>query len=81
MEGDEFRFLRVSGRIFNGLGWGALIVFGVIGLVILITGGGPDISRSMGWVGLFLGSIYFLIFRTIGSIVKLLLEIESRIKP
>lgn len=81
MEGNAHRFLRNSGRIFNGLGWVALVLGAVATLVILIGGGGPDAPRWAGIVGIVVGAIYFLIFKTIGGVIQLLLDIESRIKP
>ena len=81
MEENNHRFLKASGRIFDILGWLALVLGAVVTVVILIGGGGPDAPRAAAIVGILVGGVYFLIFKTIGGIVRLLLDIESRIKP
>ena len=81
MEGNNYRFLRTSGRIFDILGWVSLVVGAVVTVVILIGGGGPDSPRAAGIIGILLGGIYFLIFKTISGVIRLLLDIESRMKP
>lgn len=81
MEGNDFRFLKASGRLFDILGWVALILGGVASLVLLAGGGGPDAPRGASILGILIGGVYFLIFKTIGGVVRLLLDIESRIKP
>lgn len=80
MEENDYRFLRISGQVFEVLGWVALVLGALFTLVVLIGGGGPDSPRVGGFIGLIAGGLYFLIFRTIGSVVRLLLDLESRIK-
>ena len=81
MEGNEYRFLRLSGRLFDILGWIALVLGAIFTVVVFLGGGGPDAPRAAGIVGILVGGVYFLIFKTIGGVVRLLLDIESRIKP
>ena len=81
MEGNEHRFLKTACRIFGILGWIALVIGFIATLVILLGGGGPETPRAAGVVGIFLGAIYFLIFKTVGGIIRILLDIESRLKP
>ena len=80
MEGSDYRFLRTSGRLFDILGWVSLAVGAIVTLVILIGGGGSDAPRAAGIVGILIGGVYFLIFKTIGGMIRLLLDIESRLK-
>ncbi|MFH1858135.1 MAG: hypothetical protein ABH845_04460 [Candidatus Omnitrophota bacterium] len=81
MEEKDHRFLKASGKIFDLLGWIALVVGTVVTLMVLLGGGRPEAPRIAGIAGIFLGGVYFLIFRTIACVVRLLLELESRIKP
>ena len=81
MEGQGYRFLRMSGRIFKILGWVSLVVGAIATIVIVIGGGGPDAPRAAGVIGILVGAVYFLIFKTIGEMIQLLLDIESRMKP
>ncbi len=83
MEGNDYRFLRTSSAIFNGLSWIALVFYGVISPFIILAGkGGPE-SPTLGAVvgSLLAGGVLFLLFKTVGGIVRILLEIESRLKP
>lgn len=81
MEERDYRFLKGSARCFDALGWAALAVGVAVSFILFFGGGGPDAPRSGGLVGLVAGGIYFLIFKALGGIIRLLLDIESRIKP
>ncbi len=77
---DDYRFLRVSVKIFNVLAW-LSVVFGIAITVILVLGGkGPDAPRAAGLVGILLGAVYFLMFKTVSAVIRLLLEIASKVK-
>lgn|GEM_PF-2492905 len=81
-EGEGYRFLKATERtrIFEILGWVSLAVGAGAMFVLLFGGGGPEAPRLAGFFWFLLGGVYFLIFKTIGGIVQLLLDIESRIR-
>ena len=82
VEGDDHRFLRAAGRLFDILGWVFLVLYSVIGVIILVgRGGSPESPRTLGLVSLLAGGTLFLVFKAFGGVIRLLLEIESRIKP
>jgi hypothetical protein len=74
----KFKLLRTFGVVFKVLAWAALVI-GAIGTVgVLVTGGTPETPRAMSIVILIVGALYFVIFYTIGEVVKLLLAIEEQ---
>ncbi|MBI4436077.1 MAG: hypothetical protein HY590_01475 [Candidatus Omnitrophica bacterium] len=82
-EGEGYRFLKLTERtrIFEILGWISLAVGAGAMFVLLFGGGTPESPRLAGIFWFALGGVYFLIFKTIGGIIQLLLEIESRLRP
>ena len=82
VEGSEHRFLRTAGRLFDILGWVFLVFYSVVGVMILSArGGGPGSPRTLGLASLLAGATLFLVFKSFGGVIRLLLDIESRIKP
>ena len=74
----KFKLLRTFGVVFKVLAWAALVI-GAIGTVgVLVTGGTPEAPRAMSIVILIVGALYFVIFWTVGEVVKLLLAIEEQ---
>lgn len=82
MEENDHRFLRTAGRLFDILGWVFLVLYSVLGVMVLVgKGGGPESPRTLGLVSLLAGGTLFLVFKAFGGVIRLLLEIDSRIKP
>lgn len=73
----RFGLLRTFGLVFKILAWASLVI-GAIGAVgILVTGGTPETPRAVSLVILLVSAIYFVIFYTVGEVIKLLLTIEE----
>jgi hypothetical protein len=72
--------LTVSSVIFKILAWLGVILGIISCIAILIKGGTPQVPRWMGFVSLVVWLIYFFIFMSASEIIKLLLEIRSRLK-
>ena len=81
MEANEYRFLRVSARIFDVLSWFFLALYVAVAFIGFFGGGGPDTPRAGSFLWVFVGGLVFLIFKSLGAIIQLLLDIESRTKP
>ena len=91
-----YGFLKAAKVIFMVLAWLALALGVIVGLIILITGGGPvlaptagtvpgaptaaPVTRAAGVVFLIIGGIYFLILFTVSEIIGLLLDIKADCK-
>lgn len=76
----KFKLLHLFGTVFKVLAWAALVI-GVIGTVgVLVTGGTPETPRAMSAVILIVGALYFVIFYTVGEVIKVLLAIEEQTK-
>jgi hypothetical protein len=79
-------FLHLGATIFKVLGWIALVLQVVIGLILLI-GGGPDVpvggvdipARLVGVLNLVAAAIYWFMFTFISQLTKLLLEIHAKV--
>ena len=81
MAEKEYRFLKISSRVFNLLAWLALgvgVVLSVITFVNNVNPWTPRIGQTA--VVLLLGCLYFFIFGTVSELIRLLLNIESKIK-
>lgn len=90
-----YGFLKAAKLIFKILAWAALALGVIVGVIIIITGGGPaltgipatapgvptaPITRAAGVVFIVIGGIYFLILFTISEIIGLLLDIKADCK-
>ena len=74
------RFLLFSRRVFNLLGWAALGIGPLAALVIWINSPESlDLKLTRGVVALFLGGFYFIAFRTVSGLIRLLLDIHAKL--
>ncbi len=77
---NQFKMLRIFGILFKVVAWGALL-FGLIGTVTVIMGGGsPSQPRSVAVVVLLVSMLYFMIFYTVSEIIKVLLHLVENTK-
>ncbi len=75
---SSFKLLRNLGVIFKLVAWAAL-VFGLIGMVgVLMGGGAPGTPRGVSFIILLVSVLYFVIFYTVAEVIKLLLVLEER---
>lgn len=77
---QEYKVLRKSPAVFTVFAWIALAL-GAISAVIIISG--ISLSESPRWTGivtLVVGAVYFLIFTVISQGIRLLLDMNDRIK-
>jgi len=75
----NYKVLEVSIIVFKVLSWASLAIGTIAAIVIFIGGGTPDAPRSTGFVGLLLGIVYFFSFIIAAEIIKLLLEVRSKV--
>jgi len=78
--GSDYKVLPVAPVVFKVLaGIGAIL--GVVSCIVILVGGGtPETPRWMGIIVLVVGTVYFFIFMVASEVVKLLLDINQRIK-
>ncbi len=83
----EYKFLKASRVIFKVLGWVALALGVITGIIVLVTGGGaptmtpqgveiPPTPKTAGLIFMVMGAFYFLILYTISEIISILLDIK-----
>lgn len=70
----------MSAKIFNVLAWLSVVFGAAVTVILVLGGGGPDAPRAAGIAGILLGAVYFLIFKTVSGVIRLLLEIASKVK-
>jgi hypothetical protein len=77
--------VRVGVKVFQVLAWVSLVVQGLLGLVLLVTGGEPvpvggvDIpARVVGVLNLVAAGIYFFMMHLVASVLQVLLEIRGQ---
>ncbi|MDP2921393.1 MAG: hypothetical protein Q8O12_03385 [Candidatus Omnitrophota bacterium] len=78
--GKGYKLLEVSTVVFKVLAWVSLGIGIVASIVIFIGGGTPEAPRSTGFIGILLGVVYFFMFLVTAEIIKLLLEIRSKVE-
>lgn len=79
MNGD-YKVLRMAVTVFKAVAWIAAGL-GVISALIIFSGiAQPDTSPWMGIVTLVVGAFYFFIFMVASGMIKLLLDMNERIK-
>lgn len=75
--GSPFKLLRIFGVLFKGVAWAALVV-GIVGAVgVLVGGGTPQAPRSISMAIFLSSALYFILFYTLGEIIRLLLVVEQ----
>ncbi|MBI3318895.1 MAG: hypothetical protein HYZ90_07155 [Candidatus Omnitrophica bacterium] len=75
---NRFRQLKVLGVVFKVVAWGAGIVGAVGAVGTLMSGGSPGTPRGVSAMILLVSALYFVIFYTVGEVIRLLLAIEER---
>ena len=75
---DRFKLLKIFGLLFKVMGWAALVV-GIVGAVgVLVGGGAPQTPRAVSLAVFLSSALYFILFYTLGEIIRLLLAIEAQ---
>ena len=78
---ERYRFLKISTRIFNVLAWLALAAGLAIGVMTFVNNPAPLTPRVTATVmAVVFGALYFIIFGTASGVIRLLLDIESKLK-
>ncbi len=85
MTAQETKVLQAGVKVFKVLAWISLAVQGVMGFVLIISGGeavpigGVDVpARIVGLLNVVAAVVYFFMFLLIGAVVRLLLEVHAR---
>ena len=82
----DYKFLGIASTIFKVLAWVILALGVVMGLLVLITGGGPTPAgvpptpRAAGLVFILMGAFYFLLMYSISEVITLLLDMNASCK-
>ncbi len=81
----ETKVLRLGGGGVKVLAWVSLVIQGIVGIMLLVTGGEPvligglDIpARGVGLLNLLAAVVYFFMFLLLSAVMRLLLELHAR---
>ena len=81
MAEDNYRFLKSSRRVFNLLAWLALAIGVVSSVIIFMNRQEPGEPRAtVSVLAVIFGIFYSFVFRTVSEVIRLFLNIESKIK-
>ena len=76
--------VKIGVTVFRVLAWVSLVIQGILGIVLLVTGGeavavgGVDIpARVVGVLNVVAAGIYFFMLTLMASVLKLLLDIRA----
>ena len=81
----EYGIVQIGVKVFKVLAWVSLIIQGILGIVLLVTGGdavpvgGVDIpARVVGVLNCVAAGIYFFLMQLVSNVLKLLLDLRGR---
>ncbi len=80
MADQNYHFLKISRKVFTVLAWLFLAIFLVMGVAVLAGGGSVQAPRAVGIFFFLWGVTLFFVFGTVSEIIRLLLEIASKVK-
>lgn len=73
------KFLNISSIVFKVLAW-VSVALGLISAIVIFVGGGtPEAPKITGFIGLLLGVVYFFICFTASELIRVILEIRSKL--
>ncbi len=85
MTAKETSVLRLGVTVFRVLAWIALAVQGLMGLVLLVTGGDPVLlggldvpARVVGLLNVVAAVVYFFMFLLMSAVIRLLLDLHAK---
>ena len=85
MTAKETGVLRLGVTVFKVLAWIALAVQGLMGLVLLISGGEPVLlggldvpARVVGLLNVIAAVVYFFMFLLMSAVIRLLLDLHAK---
>lgn len=77
---QDYKVLPVAPKVFKVLAWIGLTL-GVISALVIFAGiGMPETPRWMGIITLIVGALYCFIFMAVSEGIRLLLDMNDRIK-
>ena len=77
---QNYHFLKIGRKVFTILAWVFLAIFLFVGISILAGGGNVGAPRAVGLFFFLWGATLFFVFGTASEIIRLLLEIASKVK-
>ena len=82
----QYKFLRVSVKIFKVLAWLSLVIQVVTGVILLVVGGDPVLiggvnvpARVVGVLNFIVAVVYFFSLWLMASLIRLWLDIRERL--
>ncbi len=77
---ENYKMLPIASKVFKTLAWTGLVL-GAISAVLIFSGmDNSGTPRWMGGITLIAGAVYFFVFFAVAEVIKLLLDMNARIK-
>lgn len=75
---DRFKILKIFGLIFKVLAFASVVIGLITAVGIFVSGGTPEMPPQTGLLLVVGGVFQFLVFYTVGDLIRLLLAIEEQ---
>ena len=75
---DRFKILKIFGLIFKVLAFASIVIGLVTAIGIFVSGGTPEVPRQMSLLFVVGGAFQFVVFYTVGEVIRLLLSIQEQ---
>lgn len=82
---SEYGMVQIGVKVFKVLAWLSLVIQGILGIVLLVTGGEPvpvggvDVpARVVGVLNIIAAGIYFFMLCLMANVLQLLLDLRGR---
>ena len=82
---SEYGMVQIGVKVFRVLAWVSLVIQGILGIVLLVTGGDAvpvgavEIpARVVGVLNCVAAGIYFFMMQLVSNVLKLLLDLRGR---
>ncbi len=77
---ENYKMLPIASKVFKTLAWVGLVLGGISAVIIFSGMDNSGTPRWMGGITLISGAVYFFVFFVVAEVIKLLLDMNARIK-
>ncbi len=77
---ENYKILPIASKVFKTLAWIGLVLGGTSAVIVFSGMDNSGTPRWMGGITLIAGAVYFFVFFVVAEVIKLLLDMNARIK-
>lgn len=75
---NRFKILKIFSLIFKVLAFASVAIGLITAVGVFVSGGTPEVPRQMSILFVVGGAFQFVVFYTVGDLIRLLLAIEEQ---